>query len=124
MAKKVIAPVKKTRTKKIPQRVATKEEIRALSKQLPPEEPEEEEIDGVYEGEDDFYITFTSVQANQIIVCFEQMHHRGKDSDTGSVGIAIAKIIEHTNPDASFQELLVDHVDKEYKYYTLMLATN
>lgn len=125
MAKKQVVPVKKTRTKKLPTRVATKEEVRSLSK-LVPEEPEEEEqeSDGAYEGEDDFYVTFTTLLPRQTVVCFEQMHHKGKDSETGSVGIAIAKIIENVNPEASFQNLIVDHVDKEYKYYTLLLATN
>lgn len=108
------------KAKALPVRKATKAETRALAKLSLETEEEEEESDntnGAYEGEDDFYVTFQSLQSKQTVVCFEQAHQ-------GSAGIAIAKIIENINPEASFQALLTDHVDKEYKYFTLLLATN
>ena len=117
MAKK---PVVKKAVAKTSTRVATRAERKMIATQEEEQEQEQEsegENNSGYQGEGDFYVSDVFLMQHQAVICFEQTHG-------GSVGVAIAKIIENVFPDGSFQNLIVDHNEGNIKYYSLLLAVN
>lgn len=118
MAKKAVAkkPVKKTRV-----RTATQAERKMLEQHIEETDDDDDDTEKQsgegYQGEEDFYVSEVFLSENQGVVCFEQAHK-------GAVGFAVGKIIENILPSGSFQNLVVDHTDRDYKYYSLFLKVN
>lgn len=116
MAKKVVKPAGRGRAPKVEEKKIVRRRSAATVEKEPDPEPEPEP-EGDYAGEGDFYVSDSWLGQHQAVVCFSQLHG-------GNTGVAIMGILENIVPNGSVQQLIVDHANKEEKFYTLLLAVN